>query len=611
MVAMKERLYKFDEDAVLRSLLDGTSAETGRGFFKALVKNLSKALGVRGAWVTEYFPERGRLRAIAFRLGDKYLEDYEYDVKGTPCESVVEKKTFFHIPDGVVEMFPEDPDLAEMGAASYMGVPLLDTRDNVLGNLAVFDGEPMPATFRNSAIFRIFAARASAEIGRMRAENDIRAREEKLKGLFDAAMDAIVELDHELKIRMMNPAAENIFDCSAEFAANKPFDFFLPREGASDFQKAVEELEKVSKNRASIWLPGGFDASARNGDRFRAEATLSRFEIGGEKCYVLILRNVEDRIKAEKTIESLRNEREYLREKIKNVYNFDKIVGQSKSLLEVLESVSEVARTDSTVLIYGETGVGKELVAQAIHSAGSRRNRPMITVNCAAIPPTLFESEFFGHEKGAFTGAVSRRQGRFLLADGGTLFLDEIGELPREFQAKLLRVLQEGEFEPVGGSASKKVDVRLIAATNRDLSKAVRENAFRADLYYRLNVFPVRIPPLRERGDDVVLLARHFAEEFARRMGRDNLRLPSEAAQRLKHYDWPGNVRELQNVIERGVVTARKGQVNLDRFLSETRVTVGSENEAGASPNRDGIKTAAEFSRMERENMLRALKTAR
>jgi formate hydrogenlyase transcriptional activator len=233
---------------------------------------------------------------------------------------------------------------------------------------------------------------------------------------------------------------------------------------------------------------------------------------------------------------------------------FEGIVGSSPALAQVLDHVRIVAPTGATVLIEGETGTGKEVIARAIHMHSERRHRPFVKVNCAAIPADLLESELFGHEKGAFTSAVAQRIGRFEAADGGTLFLDEIGELPLHLQTKLLRVLQEQEFERVGGSRTIQVDVRIVAATNRDLKKMVHENRFRSDLYYRLAVFPLNIPPLRERREDIAALARYFVQKHARRMGRKIERIPTYALEALTNYDWPGNIRELQNVIERSVV---------------------------------------------------------
>jgi formate hydrogenlyase transcriptional activator len=247
----------------------------------------------------------------------------------------------------------------------------------------------------------------------------------------------------------------------------------------------------------------------------------------------------------------------YLQEELQRDQAFGDIVGQSAAIKEVLHSISQVAPTDSTVLIMGETGTGKELLARAIHMASRRKNRPLIRVNCAALAPTLIESELFGHEKGAFTGAGARRLGRFELAHTGTLFLDEIGEMPLDLQVKLLRALQEGEIERLGGSRTIKVDVRIIAATNRDLKQAVKNGTFREDLWYRLNIFPINSPPLRERGDDIRILAEHFAAIFARRYGKKLTGISREAMRALCDHSWPGNVRELANVIEREVINLR------------------------------------------------------
>src|SRR5205823_364831 len=232
-------------------------------------------------------------------------------------------------------------------------------------------------------------------------------------------------------------------------------------------------------------------------------------------------------------------------------HNFDEIVGESAALRRVLREVETVAPADSTVLIRGETGTGKDLIARALHSLSPRRERTFVKLNCAAIPTGLLESELFGHEKGAFTGAITQKVGRFELAHQGTLFLDEVGDIPPELQPKLLRVLQEQEFERLGGTRTIRVDVRLVTATNRDLARMAAEGRFRSDLFYRLNVFPVVLPPLRERRDDIPRLVRHFAQKVARRMGRRIETIPAEAMDGLVQYPWPGNIRELENIIER------------------------------------------------------------
>ncbi|MDT7811267.1 MAG: formate hydrogenlyase transcriptional activator [Acidobacteriaceae bacterium] len=239
--------------------------------------------------------------------------------------------------------------------------------------------------------------------------------------------------------------------------------------------------------------------------------------------------------------------------------SFGQVIGKSPALQAVLEQVKRVAPTDCTVLIQGETGTGKELIAQAIHNTGSRRGRPFVKVNCAAIPLDLLESELFGHEKGAFTGAIAQRMGRFQLADKGTLFLDEVGDIPRALQPKLLRVLQEQEFEPLGSTRTHRVDIRLVAATHRDLTEMVNRGEFRSDLYYRLNVFPLMMPPLRARREDVPTLVTHFVETLGRRLGKLIEHIPPETMAALSSYDWPGNIRELQNLIERAVILSNFG----------------------------------------------------
>jgi formate hydrogenlyase transcriptional activator len=247
-------------------------------------------------------------------------------------------------------------------------------------------------------------------------------------------------------------------------------------------------------------------------------------------------------------------EKLYLEDEIRSELQFEEIIGKSEMLRRVLSQVETVAPTDSTVIIYGETGTGKELIARAVHNLSARRNNGFVKLNCAAIPTGLLESELFGHERGAFTGAIAQRVGRFELANHGTMFLDEIGEVPLELQPKLLRVLQEREFERLGSTRTMRSDARLIAATNRDLQALVNEQKFRSDLYYRLNVFPVRVPALRERPEDIPLLVRHFVQLFSRRLGKSIDTISSDAMASLVRYPWPGNIRELQNVIERAVI---------------------------------------------------------
>jgi transcriptional regulator with GAF, ATPase, and Fis domain len=262
--------------------------------------------------------------------------------------------------------------------------------------------------------------------------------------------------------------------------------------------------------------------------------------------------------------DQLQKENIYLREEIKAIHRPEEIVGESEAMHRVLKNIEEVAQTDATVLILGETGTGKELAARAIHNLSRRQSRTMVTVNCAALSPTLVESELFGRERGAYTGAMTRQVGRFETANGSTLFLDEVGELPLELQVKLLRVLQEGQFERLGSSQTTNVDVRLVAATNRNLEKAVLEGTFREDLYYRLNVFPIRVPPLRERSEDILPLIWHYAKELGKTMGKQFTMISRKNLEEIQRYSWPGNIRELRNVVERAVITSKGNSLQLD-----------------------------------------------
>jgi formate hydrogenlyase transcriptional activator len=291
----------------------------------------------------------------------------------------------------------------------------------------------------------------------------------------------------------------------------------------------------------------------------------------------------------------LADEKLYLEEEIRTEYTFEEIVGESPALKRVLSQVETVAATDSSVLVLGETGTGKEVIARAIHNLSPRGERTFVKVNCAAIPTGLLESELFGHEKGAFTGAIAQKMGRFELAHRGTLFLDEVGDIPLELQPKLLRVLQEKEFERLGSTRTVRVDVRVVAATNRDLTQMVEDRLFRSDLYYRLNVFPIVVPPLRERAEDIPLLVRYFAQKHARHMDRHIETIPAEEMEALTRYSWPGNVRELENLIERAVILSRGPALHVP--LPEDRLS-------GEAPAASAVTLEA----AEREHILRALR---
>jgi transcriptional regulator with GAF, ATPase, and Fis domain len=310
--------------------------------------------------------------------------------------------------------------------------------------------------------------------------------------------------------------------------------------------------------------------------------------------------DITDRVLMEQEQVRLEAQNAYLWEEIRSEHNFGDIIGESPGLRKVMRQIQLVAPTDAAVLVTGESGTGKELVARAVHDRSARRGGALIKVNCSAVPDSLFESEFFGHVKGAFTGALKDKPGRFELADGGTLFLDEIGDVPLAMQAKLLRVLQEQELERVGDTRTRKVNVRIIAATNRDLKREVDAGHFRQDLFYRLSVFPIEIPPLRERREDIPLLAIHFTKQSARRMNRPTPRLTQATIRQLTEYHWPGNVRELQNAVERAVILSQRDLLHFE--------LAGSKPLNTYTPSKPAVLTRDELKRQERESITNALK---
>lgn len=594
---------KVDPDLALRVLAQATASTTGEEFFRALVLHLSRVMGTYGAWVTQFDAQARRLRGLAFKLGDGWVENYEAEIDGTPCQLVVEQRKLVHVADRLADLYPIDPDVKALGAVSYLGVPLLDTDGRVLGHLAVLDLKPIPPDPQLLDVFQIFAARAAAEQQRLAAEARLREREEKLARLFETAMDAILDLDGEFVIIGANSAAGRVFGCASDQLVGRSLMELLTAASARRLLEVSDAFANKAGGEGSLWLPEALCARRADGETFTAEASVSRYRLRGRAWHTLILRDVEDRVAAQQAIASLSAQAQYLADELKALHNCDQILGESAAMNSLLGDIQQVGPTGASVLITGETGTGKELIARAIHAASPRAGKPLIRVNCAAIPANLMESEFFGHEKGAFTGATARREGRFSLADGGTLFLDEVAELPIELQGKLLQALQEGEFEPVGSTRTMKVDVRVIAATNRDLTAAIKAGQFREDLYYRLNVFPLRVPALRQRGRDIDVLAKTFAARAAQRVGKSIAPLAEEDLERLRSHNWPGNVRELENVMELAVITASDGRVNLDRALPRTGVAAAVEPVARAA----AILTAGELEELERQNLLRAL----
>ncbi len=600
-VALRRRV---DEEAALRAVVEGTASETGRDFYRALVRNLATALDTYGAWVTEFDEPVDRLRAVAFWFGDRWVDGFEYPIAGTACERAIRERRLVHIRDrDEMESSFAPESFRSAGVVSYLGAPLFEG-GRVMGHLAVVDVRPLLPERRILTLFELFANRASAEMRRQRLEAELRDSRENLALLIDSAMDAIVVLDGDLRITRMNPAAEEMLRCSGT-SSGSHLEVVLGASATANLRAVAEELERRTGGDRHQWIPA-LVAEPSGCAPFPAEATLSRFDARGRPGYTLILRNVDERLEAERTIRQLTSQAEYLREELAARQGFGEILGDSPALRAALEAVAQVAATDATVLLLGETGTGKELFAQAIHDRSPRRDGPLVKVNCAAIPATLIESEFFGHERGAFTGATQRREGRFALADRGTIFLDEIGELPLELQGKLLRVLQEGEFEPVGGTRTRKVDVRVLAATNRDLERAAREGTFREDLYYRLSVFPLRLPPLRERDDDVVHIASAVAAKLARAMGKTVAPIDATDVAALRSYSWPGNVRELRNIVERAIITSRSGRLDLERVLPASDPVPH-----GGAPRCSGeILSERQMRQLEKDNIVAALERA-
>jgi formate hydrogenlyase transcriptional activator len=553
-----------DEAEVLRRLVEGTASSTGDVFFRSLVCNLSLAVGTAYCFIAEFTAVTTRVRTLAFWGRGHFLDNVEFDLAGTPCEEVV-RGALCHHPHGVQQKFPEDRGLVELGVESYLGVPLRAVDGRVLGHLAVLDTGVMSEEPRRLSVFQVFAARAASELERLRAEQQLRASEQRFRDLYEEAPIAYVYEDTDSRFVSANRAAINLLGLRPdEVRGTLGLSLVAPTpEMQERVHRAIEALQR-GEERACIEL----ELRRKDDGRPVWVQWWSKPDPDGKYTRTMLV-DVTARVLAEQERNRLRQQNLYLQEEIKSEYNFEEIVGTSAALREVLSTAKLVAPTDSTVLILGETGTGKELVARALHNLSRRKDKPLIKVNCSALPTGLIESELFGHEKGAFTGAFERRTGRFALADGGTIFLDEIGDVPLEVQLRLLRVLQEHEFEPVGSAKTVTVDVRVIAATNRDLERAVADGSFRADLFYRLNVFPIHLPPLRKRPEDIPLLTHYFVDKYAAKIGRSVNTVSDDTMARLARYSWPGNIRELENVIERAVILSPGAPLELGSQLPD------------------------------------------
>ncbi|MCH8954882.1 sigma 54-interacting transcriptional regulator [candidate division KSB1 bacterium] len=461
--------------------------------------------------------------------------------------------------DGVVHRVDTEVFWRKDGTSfpvEYISTPIRDDDNNLVGAVV---------TFRDIT-------------ERKQAEKELRESRARFSGILDIAREAIISTDESKHIIMFNKGAEKIFNYSQDEVIGKSIDHLIPEKFHKAHHSHIAEFAGSALTSHLIGERREIFGRRKNGEIFPAEASISKLQLDGQLILTAILRDITKRKQAETVLRNALNEVQqlkdrlqaenvYLQEEIKLVHNFDEIISTSKSFKKVLRNVEQVAVTDATVLILGETGTGKELIARALHTTSLRKERPLVKVNCAALPENLIESELFGHEKGAFTGAFSRKQGRFELADRGTIFLDEIGDLPLDLQAKLLRVLQEGEFERVGGTQTIKVDVRVIAATNRNLEESTRSGTFREDLFYRLNVFPITLPPLRERAEDIPLLVNHFIKKYQGKLGKKISRVPQKVMKTLQTYHFPGNIRELENIIERAIILARDETLQVDESL--------------------------------------------
>ncbi|MEK6155527.1 sigma 54-interacting transcriptional regulator [Flavobacteriaceae bacterium 3-367] len=433
------------------------------------------------------------------------------------------------------------------------------------------------------------------------SKQEIEIGSAKMSGLINGAMDAIIMFNTEFKIVLTNPSAHRLLENKDVLQRNVLF--FFDEESAKLLESLVK-LRRDNSHTQNNYLPDVITVIGSEGRETQNEGTLSSYGSGKDIFFTLILRNIEERLKTEDKINLLTKRTQYLEEEIKELTSSYGILAEDPSMLEVLNQIQQVAGTDATVLINGETGTGKELVARAIHQASNRNGKPMVRINCGAIPANLIESELFGHEKGAFTGAAASRKGRFLLAEKGTIFLDEIAELPLDLQPKLLRVIQEGEFDPLGSSETIKVDVRIIAATHRDLLDYSAKGRFREDLYYRLNVFPIQVPALRARGNDLCLIAQEMIDQFSSKLNKPRVALSEADKALLRSYHWPGNVRELQNLVERAVIVSQNGTIEWSDIIPKE----AGSGTVGKHPTSETILSAEQLVALERENILRALK---
>jgi len=540
------------------------------------------------------------------------------------CASAILSPDFYQITDAKVDLRAlTNPLVAgKFGLRFYAAAPLRTSDGFNLGTICVIDRKPRELTVSETEMLSKLAAlvmdlmelrlaaRKIAELEKVQRETSEQLRlanlaavesEEKFRDLFDEAPIPYVYEGLDTRFIQANRAALKTLGIKPEEITGTYGKSFVPDNPEAQ-RRAREALESIGKGTDT----GGVLLELRRKDDGKPlwVQWWSKPAANGEFTRTMMV-DITARVLMEQEQARLQAQNEYLLEEIRSAHDFGDIIGDSPAIRKVMQQIQLVAPTDAAVLINGESGTGKELVAHAIHENSPRKGRALIKVNCGAVPENLFESEFFGHMRGAFTGAVRDKPGRFELADGGTLFLDEIGEIPLAMQAKLLRVLQEQEIERVGDTRTRKINVRIIAATNRDLKKEVEAGRFRQDLFYRLVVFPLEIPPLRERREDIPKLAAHFVRVTAKKMNCSPPRFTKAQAEQLTSHDWPGNIRELQNAVERAVILAQNGPLHFElptaKLSDSTPVTV----ESAKSP---AILTREAWKRHERESIATALK---
>jgi formate hydrogenlyase transcriptional activator len=597
----------------------GVSRETGEAYFRSLVGHLARALDADYVLIGALQPDGERIATLAFHGPNGDEAALEYGLAGTPCAHVVQQVVCSY-PSGVSELFPRDAMLAAVSAEGYVGSPMVDSNGRCLGLICAITKQPLPNPRLAEALLTIAAERAGAELQRKNYEEALAHGEERFRTFVEHATEGVMWCKLEQPLSLDLPEAEQIdhlykytyvADCNDQAA--KLFGFARAEDLIGARLEVVStRSDPAFAERLRAGIRSGWESSqvertfqarhllmTRSGvienGMLQSVWTTARDITALKQAEAEVLRlneELKSHLEQLKALQArLEQDNAYLLDEIRSEHNLGEMVGASPKFRELTERIHLVAATTATVLICGETGTGKELVARAIHELSPRSNRPLVKVNCAAISAGLVESELFGHVKGAFTGATERRIGRFEYADGGTLFLDEVTELPLETQAKLLRVLQEHELEAVGSNRTVKVDVRLLAASNRNLADLVREGRFRMDLYYRLLVVPVEVPALRERRDDIPLLAAHFVRRLSRQFGRRVERISEGMLHQLVAYDWPGNIRELENFLARAIVLCPGDTLDMPLLAADSSAPAANHSRSLEAAEREHIES--------------------